>query len=179
MSTGVKPPAASVLSHSSAILLDSSNVAPTPPPLFQTAAHGHHIILISLLCETCRHPSPCHEKAANSEGFGADQSVPNSLGTPICLGLSQKEHPPTTSSVRDTRCETPPAHLPPLGGECAGGRSLFPAHCTHMAARTHKRHWSHSRGQSSKSSKNLAGRRTAVSQVSPAEESAAPLRGRC
>lgn len=124
-------------------------MVPTPLPLFQTAAHGHHIILFSLLCETCWRPSPCHEKAASSEGFGAEQSVPNSLGTPICLGLSQKEHPPTTSSVRDTRCMAPAAHLP-LGGECAGGRSLFPAQCTHMAARTHKRHWSHSLGFAAK-----------------------------
>lgn len=91
-------------------------------------------------------PFTVPRRGASSEGFGAEQSVPNSLGTPICLGLSQKEHPPTTSSVRDTRCKAPAAHLPRLGGECAGGRSFFPAKCTHMVLTRRNAAGSHSRG---------------------------------
>lgn len=76
ISTGAKPPAASVLSHSSAIVRDSSNVAPTPPLLFQNAEHGHHIILISLLSETCQRPSLCHEEAPVPKGLGQSRVFP-------------------------------------------------------------------------------------------------------
>lgn len=74
--TGVKPPAASVLSHSSAIVRHSSNVAPTPPLLFQNAQHGHHIILISLLSETCQRPSLCHEEAPVPKALGRSRVFP-------------------------------------------------------------------------------------------------------